>query len=158
MRLPVEFSEIGTLRPRFASNAPRTALKFSSSFATIGAGAPPSRAAVSWDAKLNTHDAVARISKPTVRNWCGMNRCEIASTNDTSPPGFRITSTINASVFALKKLISASSWARALATLGGDIDGILISPMRLPFEVTYDPLKKNDPGGLGRGTKLAGSP
>jgi hypothetical protein len=52
-----------------------------------------SLALVSWEAKENSHDAVARISNPTVWNGAGMNRCARDSTKEMRPPGFRVTST-----------------------------------------------------------------
>ena len=72
----------------------------------ISAGALLSSALVSCAANENSQEAVARISKPTLRNGVGMNRCASDSTKEISPPGFRMTSTTNPSVLALKKAIS----------------------------------------------------
>ena len=58
---------------------------------------------LSCDAKLKSQAPVARISKPMMLNGVGMSRCETASTNETSPPGLRITSTTSASVFVIEE-------------------------------------------------------
>jgi len=93
------------------------------------------RAALSCDAKLKSHAAVARISNPIVVKGVGMSRCAAASTNATDPPGLRITSTIIASVVAPYKAIARSSCASAIAEFGGDIEGIRRNPTRVPAGV-----------------------
>ena len=61
--------DTGALRPRSSLKASSTSLKFASRFArTSGGVAGLSLALVSCAAKLNSHAAVARISKPIVWN------------------------------------------------------------------------------------------
>jgi len=49
-------------------------------FGVAGGVAGFARALLSADAKLNSHAAVARISKPMMRNSCGISRCATDST------------------------------------------------------------------------------